>query len=137
MDNKTRRYTNRLTWELRKRDVSGDVIGDALAQVESHCAESGADPETVFGPVSIYARSFAPAVPTSRKWLGYLVQVLAGALLGTLIGIGVAGIISGEDVLWGVNATLVTIVASVASLAYGATLVAVLRRRILDPRKDI
>lgn len=44
MSRDTDQYLNRLTWELRRRGVSGEVVGDALAQVESHLAEDGGDP---------------------------------------------------------------------------------------------
>ena len=48
---------------LRSRDVSGADIGAALREVESHCAESGEDPETAFGPPVDYAESLRAASP--------------------------------------------------------------------------
>lgn len=137
MDNKIRSYTDRLTWELRMRGVAGEIIGDALAQVESHCAESGEDPRAAFGPARVYAQSFAPAGPARNRWIGYILNVMAGVAIGALIGVGVRGMISGEDVLGRLNASLVTVLASIIFIAYGVTLVAVFRHRIRDPRKDI
>lgn len=47
--------------ELRLRDAPGRVIGDALAEVESHCAESGETAAEAFGEPVAYARSLALA----------------------------------------------------------------------------
>jgi hypothetical protein len=50
--------------ELRLADVPGAVIGDALAEVGSHCAESGESPHDAFGDPVEYARSLdLPAGP--------------------------------------------------------------------------
>ena len=43
--------------ELRLRDVPGRTIGAALAEVESHCAESGEQAEEAFGEPVAYAVS--------------------------------------------------------------------------------
>jgi hypothetical protein len=43
--------------ELRLADVPGRAIGDALAEVGSHCAESGESPRDAFGDPVQYARS--------------------------------------------------------------------------------
>ncbi|WP_072314519.1 hypothetical protein [Agrococcus sp. Marseille-P2731] len=52
--------------ELRLRDVDGRTIGDALAQVRSHCAESGQTMREAFGEPESYARSLElPAQPSS------------------------------------------------------------------------
>lgn len=42
--------------ELRLRDVPGATIGDHLAEVESHCIETGQDPQEAFGDPTGYAR---------------------------------------------------------------------------------
>jgi hypothetical protein len=50
--------------ELRLRDVPGRHIGDALAEVASHCAESGESAEEAFGDPVAYGRSLGlPAGP--------------------------------------------------------------------------
>lgn len=41
--------------ELRLRDVPGPVIGDRLAEVERHCAETGQTPAVSFGDPTAYA----------------------------------------------------------------------------------
>lgn len=51
--------------ELRLRGVSGEDVGSALAEVESHCAESGEPVEEAFGPAADYARSLQ--LPASSR----------------------------------------------------------------------
>jgi len=41
--------------ELRLRDVPGPVIGERLAEVEGHCAETGESPSEAFGEPTDYA----------------------------------------------------------------------------------
>lgn len=53
--------------ELRLRDVRGDAIGDALAEVDTHCADSGQDAATAFGDPAVYARGLADVLPTHRR----------------------------------------------------------------------
>ena len=52
-------YTDDLALELRLLDVPGVRIGEILAEVESHVAETGEDPLDAFGPVKEYARERA------------------------------------------------------------------------------
>ena len=86
--------------EMRLRNVSGPGIGDALAQVDGHCTESGEQPEEAFGSPVEYATQVAQQVPpedlTARaSW------PRAGLLaMAMLVGIqmllsGVAGLGSG------------------------------------------
>lgn len=61
--------------ELRLLDVHGTVIGDALAEVDSHCADSGEGARETFGDPVEYARSLdLPRMPDAG-WRG-LVPVL-------------------------------------------------------------
>ena len=46
-----------LVLELRLQGVSGPAIGEALSEVESHCAESGESAHHAFGDAVEYARS--------------------------------------------------------------------------------
>lgn len=54
--------------ELRLLDVPGDVLGAALAEVESHCAESGEKASEVFGDPVVYARSLDLPVQPAGRW---------------------------------------------------------------------
>lgn len=107
--------------ELRLRDVAGDRIGDALAEVDSHCAESGESAAEAFGDPVAYARSLdlpplagAAAdvrrvvagvaaqlvgmvlVPTAVAALarGDRVGVAAGSLVAVLLGVVAAGVLA-------------------------------------------
>ena len=70
---------------MRTQDASGEQIGDALATVDAHCAESGESAEEAFGDPKAYATTLVPE-PVAGSGLGasFLVGVLMG-LLGLLI----------------------------------------------------
>jgi hypothetical protein len=72
---------------LRLSDVSGAAIGDALAQVNSHCTESGQSPADAFGDPRAYATEVAASLKTSARTLPlpwWRVAIMgAGTLLGT------------------------------------------------------
>lgn len=54
-------YTEALTTQLRLRRVPGKVIGQVIAEVESHVRETGEDPVEVFGQPGA-TRPSSPAV---------------------------------------------------------------------------
>jgi len=69
--------------ELRLRDVRGEAIGDAVAQVESHCADSGERPQQAFGDPREYARrlEFSPddlVDGSPREWIRAFTPVITG-----------------------------------------------------------
>ena len=45
---------------MRTQDASGEQIGDALATVDAHCAESGESAEEAFGDPTTYATTLVP-----------------------------------------------------------------------------
>lgn len=53
--------------ELGTRGVSGETVGASLAEVESHCAESGEPVEEAFGPAAEYARSLELSVSVQQS----------------------------------------------------------------------
>jgi len=65
---------------LRSRAVSGDAIGAALREVESHCAESGQSPIDAFGDPVEYAGTLAAQAPAAQG--EKLVSALAPTALG-------------------------------------------------------
>ncbi|MBI9113653.1 hypothetical protein [Sanguibacter suaedae] len=74
--------------ELRLLDVSGEHIGEALSEIESHCAESGQPAADAFGEPVAYARSLdLPAAPGSgtagifRAAIPSVVQVIGMLVL--------------------------------------------------------
>lgn len=71
---------------LRLRDVPGAAIGDALAEVEAHCADAGQTAEHAFGPAAGYAASLpygrGDAVTHAlARVLAPVLVLLAGVLL--------------------------------------------------------
>lgn len=79
-------WRDTLTTELRMRLVRGDVIGDALAEVDAYCADSGQTPDQAFGDPVAYAVAVSESlpgtaqVPATRWWEGALQT--AGTVLG-------------------------------------------------------
>lgn len=53
-----KQYREALIMALRLRDVPGHRIGEIVAEVESHAAETGEDPVAAFGPAREYAEQF-------------------------------------------------------------------------------
>lgn len=98
-----RKWIEELIIALRLRDVRGDAIGDAVAAVESHCAESGETPHEAFGDPHDYAASLDfPAAQrepvTGKVWLAVLAPVVAG-LLGLAAAVAmVRAVRLGQDV---------------------------------------
>jgi hypothetical protein len=69
----TRAYCDDLLLALRAREVPGSRIGEILAEVESHVAETGESPRTAFGPPREYADEVADALGLPRtSLLGFL-----------------------------------------------------------------
>jgi hypothetical protein len=85
---------------LRLRNISGSLIGDALAQVDAHCTDSGEAPEEAFGdPVAYATRVAEQARPVDHA--SSMSPLRAGLLgLGVLFALsallsGVAGLTRG------------------------------------------
>ena len=66
---------------MRMQDASGERIGDALATVDAHCAESGESAQEGFGDPTHYATTLVPETAT-RSGLG--ASFIVGALMGLL-----------------------------------------------------
>lgn len=63
-------YTEQLLLALRLHDVPGPRIAEALAEVQSHVAETGEDPEVAFGPASTYANELVEALAGEARASG-------------------------------------------------------------------
>ncbi|WP_030483487.1 HAAS signaling domain-containing protein [Nocardioides aequoreus] len=61
-------YRERLLLALRMRDVPGDRIGEVLAEVEAHVAETGEDPVDAFGPPRRYADQVVEVSGRRGRW---------------------------------------------------------------------
>ncbi|GAB3040904.1 hypothetical protein [Sediminivirga luteola] len=63
------RWSEEFILELRLTGVSGKQIGAALAEADSHCAESGESAEEAFGAPAVYARSLDLPVQSEDRSL--------------------------------------------------------------------
>jgi hypothetical protein len=59
-------YRQQLLFALRLRNVPGPRIGEAIAEVESHLAETGEDPVVAFGEPAEYARLLAESLDRAK-----------------------------------------------------------------------
>jgi hypothetical protein len=110
-------YDEELLLALRLRDVPGDRIGEVLAEVQSHVAETGEDPRTAFGDPKAYASEVAEALGITRSgwraWVALVtwrdgVRVLVGAAGARLLGDGCLAVARGTDATFGWPASVAT-----------------------------
>lgn len=130
-----KKYTRQLIFALRLRDIPGDVIGDALAQVESHVADTGEDPVAAFGPARDYAATFEGPSGSVRRWPRYLINWLVGFLFGCALIIGVSAQVRGETVIWGLDPVIAIVVGALGLIGYFVMIVVIWSDKIKDPRK--
>ncbi|HET9658282.1 MAG TPA: hypothetical protein VFP72_23220, partial [Kineosporiaceae bacterium] len=76
-----------LVLQLRLARVRGDRIGEVLAEVESHCAESGESPAEAFGDAEDYARKVVANRPPEDLVPEIRPHRLVGLALDVMIGI--------------------------------------------------
>lgn len=138
-------YREHLLYHLRMRDLPGDRIGEALAEVEAHTAETGEDPREAFGPPKAYARQVAAAAGVTRgSWRLDRRTVVAVLVIGalswistTLLGGGIAGLLGTEEPDRGMSAGLELLLGVVGALLTTAVVSALSYRRddpVRDPR---
>ena len=135
----TTEYTRQLALALRMRHVPGAAIGDAVAQVESHVADTGEDPVEAFGPAGAYAASVAATVDRPAPALRVVrlaLLSLAGALLGIVLAVGVAGSLRGEPVLGGIPPVVAVVVGGLGIVGVLVVVSVASVRRMRDPRVD-
>lgn len=139
-DDVTSSYETRLVLALRHRDVPGTRIGEVLAEVQSHLADSGESVTEAFGSPEDYAARVAAstperATPTSPAWLlaAVLVPGVAG---GAALAEGVYRLGAGgrTDLGWLAAPPLALIAVGAMLLAGVALLVRPHIDRIVDPR---
>lgn len=122
--------------ELRLRDVPGDAIGDALAEVESHCVESGEGAAEAFGEPVAYARALElPTEPPSGPPLspGATAAWTAQAVGLLVTTVGATALIDGEPIAltWGL--AVVPVLAALTVLALSRRSDAALRLVVRRP----
>ena len=94
MTTETSTYRRDLVLALRMRHVPAPRIGEIVADVESHVADTGEDPVEAFGPPKDYAASVAPSPRGGRAVFWAL--TLSGAAVGWLIATSVFEIVAGD-----------------------------------------
>lgn len=132
-------WTDAFVLELRLLGVSGSRIGEALAEVEAHCAEGGEAAEVAFGHPVAYARSLArrdddaadvarAVAPTALQVVGLLVAVWTTPALrdGTPVALTTGQLATGAlllaaigSLVLGANAVLRAVVARPVLVALG------------------
>lgn len=127
-------YTAELVKELRKKEVAGKVIGDAVAQVESHVAEDGEDPTGVFGTPREFAKQLARGRKKTIGWPLYVASVILTVGGGVLLLKGAFGVVQNQQLFWGMSPIAGIIVGSLAIVAWVILLVAT-ADPVRDPRR--
>jgi hypothetical protein len=141
-------WRDELLLALRLRDVPGTRIGEVLAEVESHVAETGEDPSQAFGTPTEYADRVADALGMDgpRGWRSVLHGLGWRDAAWTLLVGGAAFLLA--DALWslgagdatvvGAPAWIVALLAAVALAGYAVHAVVAARRDpgdpVIDPR---
>ena len=102
-DRDTRRWIDEMVVELRLRGVGGAAIGDAVAAVESHCADSGESPSEAFGDPRAYATSLTFAEDdltgdSLEEWVAVFAPVVVGLLGFSATTGAVSALLTGEGV---------------------------------------
>lgn len=124
-------YRQQLLFALRQHNVAGARIGEAIAEVESHIAETGEDPVAAFGEPAEYARrlagSLAPRPGTEPRPAGRWTTILVGLVAFAAAAFAATGMLRDSTVM------------TVAGLVLLAALVLWLARRrpvnrVVDPR---
>ena len=142
-------YRNALLLALRERDVPGRRIAEALAEVDSHLAETGEAPEEAFGPAQEYARELVAALggdgpaPTSLRDVlrgTGLAYGLAGAAGAWLLLDGVLAAVAGSRAALGLPPAVPVLLGLLVLVGLALALARLSRgtdARVLDPRTGV
>jgi hypothetical protein len=124
-------YRRDLILALRLREVPGHRIGEIVAEVESHVADTGEDPVEAFGRPREYAAGLTSEHGRRHPLLLIFLAATGGAS-GWLIASGVFGLVSGR--LVGPVPAWAALLGG-AALAVPTALIATRgSQRVLDPR---
>jgi hypothetical protein len=138
-DGLTSSYETRLVLALRHHDVPGTRIGEVLAEVQSHLAESGESVTEAFGSPEDYAARVASSAgervpPASPALLVAAVLLPAGGSAALAEGVYRLGARGRADLGWLAAPPLALIAAGAVLLACATLLVRPHIDRIVDPR---
>ena len=90
-------YRRELVQALRAGNVPPERIGEIVAEVESHVADTGEHPREAFGPAREYAAGFTRPSSTRGRFSFWVVMALS-ATSGWLISRGAFGLVDSEPV---------------------------------------
>jgi hypothetical protein len=120
-------YCQQFLYALRMRDVPAARIGEAVAEVESHVADTGEDPVVAFGAPAEYAERLADSLGRPHSRFAGRSAYIPAILVFTASAVATASLRSGSP--WPAVAAL-AVLAGVGGWFF-------LRRaehRIVDPR---
>jgi hypothetical protein len=102
---------------LRVRGADGARIGDVLAEVEAHCADSGQTPREAFGEPADYAASLHLPTTKPTNWTTTVILPVLGLVIGINLTLGaVLHWSSGVAITVGDVASMVVFIGFVALL---------------------
>ena len=92
-------YRQSLILALRLKDMPGDRIGEIVAEVESHVAETGEDPAEAFGSPPAYAADLTAGRRREPWWHLLALTALPAAIAGWFTAQGALALLLGESYL--------------------------------------
>ncbi|SDJ30457.1 Uncharacterized membrane-anchored protein [Nonomuraea maritima] len=108
------KYRNELMLALRLHDISGERVGEVLAEVESHVQETGEDPRAAFGSPKEYAAKVVAQLDTRSGKPAPVPDTLGKLAVGVLSFTGTMALIRGLLSDGAVPVTVVDVVTAVA-----------------------
>lgn len=125
-------YRQSLILALRLKDVPGDRIGEVVAEVESHVADTGQDPNDAFGSARAYAALLATGQRREPWWRLIVLTALPAGIAGWFLAQGALALLLNETYL-GQTGWLSLVLGLVIGIPVGFSLH---RRstRVRDPR---
>lgn len=91
-------YRQSLILALRLKDAPGDRIGEIVAEVESHVADTGEDPAEAFGSPRAYA-ALVTAEQRREPWWRIALAAVPAGIAGWFIAQGALALLLSEDYL--------------------------------------
>ncbi|GLW11976.1 hypothetical protein Misp01_71040 [Microtetraspora sp. NBRC 13810] len=90
-----RKYRDDLRVALRLRDISGARVGEVLAEVEAHVAETGEDPVAAFGSPKEYAAKVSAQLDVKTGKPSRLQKLTGTLITGLLTYVGLTLLLDG------------------------------------------
>ena len=133
------KYLDELQLALRLHDLSGERVGEVMAEVETHLSETGEDPVQAFGHPREYAARVVDALPPSSGEMSTAEKFGGSFVVAALVYFGFTflseGLAAGRVMYTPVDAVssaalLILLLLGVALLFRSATAVEAKKRRV-------